>query len=523
MDLTRKYLAGRWPLWLLVLLQAAVILPFHYTTEFGERDSYRMFLGAFDSIRSGAWFDSSLLYNREASFGYYGFLYLLAPLFGRTPTALIELMNWLSVVSVVLFMIPFYLVIERLTDTTAAIASGLVLIATPVWWHCGVYGHPVTMALLFFFCGLALVGACDVAPSIIVQFSAVMLFSAALTFRFDATLLYLALAGVLWQARKTHPIRWMREGAIYVLIPLLLFEVLKHLLPAVTHGAAPPSVTGLLTRFERTTNLHNSLRNFTIGITEGFTPILLLCCPIAIWLLLKRKQIPLLLFVFAEVAANLVFFLLDPLPPRHFILMVPAMSLSGALVAMEALAAFQGKTTRYAGAMAGLATALLVAALSLALNGGPGFLSYLHSEYLDLSIINKQVAAANKIAADLVGLPSLGSPVVVLCDSNLVIAEMEKRAPGTTAIFNFMRDGNLVVGYHQVREGGNRFVMVEESWEEGNVKAFDKSGRFPDLPLLSAPFLTIPYTGTRRRLTVGSQAAARGNADYLISSTLPVM
>jgi hypothetical protein len=116
----------------LVAVQAASLFPFRFIGEFGERDSYRMLLGLVDTLTNGTPFDSSLLYNRQASFGYYGFWYLLAPLIGNTPQALAVAMNWLAFVSVVLFVIPEYLITEHMFGRDVAIASSLILTATPV-------------------------------------------------------------------------------------------------------------------------------------------------------------------------------------------------------------------------------------------------------------------------------------------------------------------------------------------------------------------------------------------------------
>jgi hypothetical protein len=57
---------------ILVALQAATLFHFRFVGEFGERDSYRMFLGLIDTLMNGTRFNSALLYNREISFGYYG-------------------------------------------------------------------------------------------------------------------------------------------------------------------------------------------------------------------------------------------------------------------------------------------------------------------------------------------------------------------------------------------------------------------------------------------------------------------
>jgi hypothetical protein len=61
------------PIAVLVAVQAASLFPFRFIGGFGERDSYRMLLGLVDTLANRTPFDSSLLYNRQASFGYLSF------------------------------------------------------------------------------------------------------------------------------------------------------------------------------------------------------------------------------------------------------------------------------------------------------------------------------------------------------------------------------------------------------------------------------------------------------------------
>jgi hypothetical protein len=238
----------RYPALILVLLQTAAILPFRYTQELGERDSYRMLLGLIDSLKHGSPFVSSLLYNREASFGYYAFLYALTPITGHSASTLIPAMNWIGLFSVILFVFPFYFVTERLFGRNIALSASIVLIATPVWWHCGLYGHPETTALLFFFFAMALLCRYTRRPPWPSQTGAFILVTATLTFRLDTVLLFPALIAMLCQLRKTPACDQVKEACLYTLGPLAFFFTAKLLLPRVTQGTAPPSIFALLTR-----------------------------------------------------------------------------------------------------------------------------------------------------------------------------------------------------------------------------------------------------------------------------------
>jgi hypothetical protein len=504
MQKDRRYIGRRVSIAVLVLLQIVALFPFRFTDELGQRDSYRMFLGLVDTLKTGALFNSSLLYNRELSFGYYGFLYALGSMPGITPLALVYALNWVSLISVILFVIPQYIVAERLFGGRVAVASGLILIATPVWWNCGLYGHPITPSLLLFFSGLAILCRYPDLPPLRIRVAALGLFTAALTFRFDVVLLVIALAGVLWEVRRTPAREFVKESSFYIVGSIALFFAVQHFLPAVSRGDAPPSILSLLIRFQNPSNIVSSVRESIIQVLDGFTPVLLLTVPISMWMLLRKGRISALLYVSGLIALNLLFWFPNPSPPRHYLMMAPAMSVSAALVS-EALAGRIARLRSYSGWIAGIAAAFCIVGISLALGHREGRRGYFPSQFEDRLIMMANIAGAKRAAEGLVRLPPLGTPVVVLCDSNLVIAEMEKFAADTSAAYRKAYAGPRAVGLHDVRQGGNQFVMIEQSWEETAIEDFDQSGSDMGLPVLSAPYLPIEYKGPRRRLVVDAR------------------
>jgi hypothetical protein len=488
----------------LIVLQVATLFPFRFTDEFGERDSYRMFLGLVDSLKTGTLFNSSLLYNREASFGYYGFLYALAPIIGNTPLGLISTMNWVGFLSVVLFAIPEYIVTERLFGGQVAAASGLILIATPVWWYCGLYAHPITTSLLLFFSGLAILCHHHHPPPVWIRITALGFFAAALIFRFDVVLLLIVLVAVLWEVRQM-PIRDVaKESAFYIVGSVALFGAAQQFLPPVNHGDAPPSILILLARFHNPSHIASSVRDSIIMLGQGFTPLPFLAVPISMWMLYRKSRYPALLFVSGVIAINLMFWLPNPSPARHYLMMAPAMSISTAFV-LEAFLSHRPRLRSSSGVIAGIAAAISIVGANMALSHGKGYLAYFPSQFEKRLGMKADIAQANRIAEGLVRLPPLATPVVVLCDSNLVIAEMVKLAADTSAVHRTAYAGMRPIALHDVRQGKNQFLMVEQSWDETVIEDFDQSGAYIGLPVLSAPYLPIEYKGTRRLLAIDSR------------------
>jgi hypothetical protein len=493
----------QWTIAVLVAIQAVSLFPFRFVDGFGERDCYRMLLGLTDTLAKGTPFDSSLLYNREASFGYYGFLYALTPLIGRTVEALMTAMNWIGFLSVSFFVIPQYLIVERLLGRRTAIVSGMILAATPVWWRCGLYGHPITTALLLFFTGLAILCHYDRSPPVGVRLGILGLFAAALTFRFDIVLLFVALVAVMLIRRQTRGLDLAKEVALYIFGSLALFEAAQHSLPSVQEGFRPESLLALLARYHSPSYFASGIRESVIVLGQGFTWVLLATIPVSAWILYRRREYAALLFVSGVIAVNLLFWLPNPQPPRHYLMMAPAMSVSGALVVVSFLSWITGRSPFTAWTV-GLVMAIGIVGASEAMHHSTDErLRYFRSPFETRFEVEEQIAEAKVIARELVRLPPLATPVVVLCDSNFVIAEMEKIARDTSATLTVVQAGAQEVGVHLVRQRRNEFIMVVQSWKENAVQGFDKSGAYADAPVLVAPYLSrIQYDGYRSRLSV---------------------
>ncbi|MDQ2711055.1 MAG: glycosyltransferase family 39 protein [Acidobacteriota bacterium] len=286
---------------ILVLVQAIALFPFRFTGGMQERDSYRMLLGMLDGITRGTYFASPLLYNREVSFGYYALIYGLSSLFGNSPAALVAIMNAISFAAAVLFVIPFYLVVEELFDRYTAIAACTLLAVVPVWWNVALYGHPIMPAMLLLFSAMAVLARqrSTITP-LHIRWLVVFTLGLALTFRFDVTLLFPALAAVIWH--RTPRIRAAAiTFAFYSIGAILFFKLAQLALPAVKNGPPPESILALLQRFENlgqvSGNVKEAIREAIIFMGEGFTPLLVMLAIPAFLIVICRRNVAQILFV----------------------------------------------------------------------------------------------------------------------------------------------------------------------------------------------------------------------------------
>jgi hypothetical protein len=387
----------------------------------------------------------------------------------------------------------------------AAIASGLILAATPTWFYCGLYGHPITIAMLLFFTGLAILCRYDRLPPLGTRLGVVGLFAAALALRFDTVLLFVAVAAVLWACRTAAPVGLGKEGLLYVLGSLTLFAIAQKSLPLVSRGPKPASILTLAKTFQIPSHLMSSVRESVIVLGQGFTAVLLVTIPVSAWILFRKRNYPALLFVSGTIAINLVFWLPNSSPPRHYLMMAPAMSASAALVALAAIAWLRVRQvlwSAWTAWSAGLVMAIAIFGVSELLHHyGTGHLSYFRSPFEKPAEVKAQAEKARRIAAELMFLPPLSTPVIVLCDANLVIAEMVKYPQALTVTGMYVYLDSQAIPIRVLQRGSNQFIMPEQGWDEAAIRNFDQSGTYPGLPVLVTTHLSdTKYDGYRRRL-----------------------
>jgi hypothetical protein len=492
----------------LVGFQALVLFPFRYTNALQERDCYRMLLGVLDGFQRSSFFSSPLFYNRQASFGYYALIELLAGVFGRSEPTLIALMNGISFASAVLFVIPFYLLVEKLFGQSIAFSSCVVLAVMPVWWNLALYGHPIMPATLLFFSGLAVLA---LSPgenvSLAARLYSLLLFTAALTFRFDVTLLFPAVAGVLW-FRTQRANTTLREILFYVIGAIVLFEVIQAMLPSVAGGPAPPSVIHILERFQNFGKLASGLQITTrtafLIMVLAFSPVALFLGLLGTWVGVRERDLKQILFNGCIIAGNILFWLPNAPPPRHYLQMAPALAVSTSLATTWLVSRVAKREMRPAlVAWCGAAIAASIVCTSLAISFRPGLPPEMQPPYLARFSLERERANESKIADELAALRGMTKPVLVLCDSTLVVARMELLTTGVRVYphMYYMKDGTPLL-FHEVVYRNIRLYMFEQSWIPKEVNfALDTLHVYPQLPVLVDPYNPkVFYRGPRERV-----------------------
>ena len=106
----RMLQAGLIGLWVLLPLYAVSLWACNYGATFGERDSYRVFVGIVDAMTHGADFRGPLMYGEDASPGYYLFLKFFISAFRIDIHQLIAALNAIGFACSLLCLIPLYVV-----------------------------------------------------------------------------------------------------------------------------------------------------------------------------------------------------------------------------------------------------------------------------------------------------------------------------------------------------------------------------------------------------------------------------
>ena len=469
-----------------------------------DRDSYRMLLGMLDSLAHGTHFTSPLLYNRQVSFGYYSLIYALTAIFGHSAATIIAVMNAVSLVSAVLFVIPFYLVVERLFDRNTAIAACVILPLVPDWWNSALYGHPNMPGMLLFFSGLALL-ARSAKVGLAVRLGSVLLIAAALSFRFDLILLFPAIAAVIL-SRDSRLAVGARRTIFYVIGAIVIFKLIQFTLPPLHGGPRPESMFVLLHRYQSPSRFFGSRAGFVrpfAAVGGAFGPLLLLLIVPACWILLRRKNFPQTLFTVAVIAIQIVFWLPNPTPVRHYIPMGPAVAVTASMSGVWFLSWVAASRLRAIHAWAsGIIIAVVCTAVSVGLHWAPGRAGKLDSPFWFRFSLDDYQRRASRIALDLIALRGPNQPLLVLCDSNFVAGRMQTLVHGVSVKLHQYRlaDGVPYV-FHQVDYGGRTFMMLEESFYGFIVDdALDRKRLYPNDPVLVDPYNPlVHYNGPRLR------------------------
>ena len=215
------------------------------------------------------------------------------------------------------------------------------------------------------------------------------------------------------------------ETLFYLLGALLLFKVSQLALPPIQGEA---TILDLLRHYHDPLHFFSRVGEAVAVMGEGFTPFLLLLSLRACGISLCMKNIPRGLFICGPILANLVFWLPNPSPARHYLPMAPAIATGAAIVDLRWFPTLHVLRERRPWVV-GILIGMVCVGSSLANDYLPWKLRQFESPFRSRFELEQLNQAASEIAPDLLGLPTLQSPLVVLCDSSFVVAEMRMLSP----------------------------------------------------------------------------------------------
>lgn len=435
---------------LLVVLSALAYFPFVYTLSFGEWDSYRVAAGVLDAVREDARVGESQIRNNSVSYAYSYLLLAFRDTVRDDPAALYAVMNYVNAVAATLATLPFFIVMRRYFGLLAATGATIVLMAVPVWWNLALYAHPMMPAVLFFLCALAAVGYREQfvrsgrRMAFAVDAVVVALLALTLMFRLDAVLLFpmltacVRLEGRSWTASFAVSIAW-------AVLALTLFIIVRKL---IFPGGG--ELGGVLTSLGYWHDPARIFENFVRGVTIfvlAAHPLFLALYGVGVVLLLLRRAWSALFFLLPTLVLNVLFWLPNPSPSRHFMYVAPVLAAGvGVTLAMLFRRGPDTATSRVpivAASAAGLALASLLVAeayfplLQRAYPWKYGVQDYSARAPIRSIVANKTrteayFRRAGAIGEHLAALPAAGQPYLVIVDPRPVQVELLMHAPNSS-------------------------------------------------------------------------------------------
>jgi hypothetical protein len=313
-----------------VLIFAVIAYSFQYRESLGESDLYRILVGLLDGKATGSELAGALQYNRPFGFGYIAALYVfLNDQILRSPPELIAVINNIGLWGAISALIAFWISTRLVYGTLAATVALIIFASAPMVLEMSTTGHPIILSF-------ALIGIASIfmfldlsrGAWILAQATAIPFLVAALAVRGD---IVLAFPWLVLTRIDTQSLRhFVKSGVLYCLAPtsaLVLFYILKLCFANFSEGAAPGSLNWFV-RFFSWANIVPAIAYLGLGcgiVTTVIGGLLVL------WSLKarskeaggsRRDSINLLLGPLTLVAFTTIFWIGNPQPARHFLLVL---------------------------------------------------------------------------------------------------------------------------------------------------------------------------------------------------------
>jgi len=318
-----------------IVIYAIIIHMHEYHTAFAESDLYRMLVGLLDGEVSGQGIASPLHYDRDFGFGYLGSLYAFAsPAVLRDPDRLTELMNQIGFWSMIPGLVFFWTAVRIVHGARVATVSLIILALGPMNPEMFTSGHPTILMFAFLSAAavllfLPLTGW----RAVLAAMGGFLLLLVGMTTRGE---IFLAFPWLVLARADTRSIRTFLTSCVLRSIApaaaIVVFLVLQKHLQAIVHADLAATVgTYFLESYSWVT-----VRPGLVYLALGCGIITVLASVVATaWYgginVMRgrslRQWAPELIGPLALVLTPLVFFLPNPVPTRHFFLVLAGMAI----------------------------------------------------------------------------------------------------------------------------------------------------------------------------------------------------
>jgi len=302
--------------------------PFH-----GEPDVYRMSMGIHYNLLTGEGLFGSFLYGKSFSFGYYFTVFKIIsvfPFFLKNLELLFIIITLVSSFLIIFFIINLF---SRFSPSKLHLNIFLALwILSPVWWECTTYSHPIVPAT-----ALSLAGAICLKnaynniswkKSLIYFVFSCLLFFISFSFRAEVMLVTPALFLLCVESARKDKSKLLLS-VVSILLAGIIFFIFQNYL--IRLSATPTSDTLQKVSFSSFTLLFNFLKHFAsftkvtkgiIAVIFAFGIVSIFFVPLGLYSAIKKGYYRYLIIMFLFIIPSLLFWLPNPTPFRHFLLVI---------------------------------------------------------------------------------------------------------------------------------------------------------------------------------------------------------
>jgi hypothetical protein len=305
-----------------------------YTNVLGESDLYRVLVGLLDGAVSGSGIASPVHYRPSLGFGYILGIYAFTPAdLLRDPDALIRIMNVVGWAAAVIGAFFFWVLVLLRHGDKAALVSLIVFAFSPMVLDLASSGHQIVIAFAFFSIAAALLAARSTGFwAILLRLVAMLLLICGLSARAEIFLAfpYIVLSETNFTSLRLFFISALRASVIPIIAFFGYIVIRKHF-------ATFPNEEAPVAFFHQFFHLTNVVPGFVYivlgcGIATAALAILIVPAAIVRTRWNKRQtniyaELGPLIAPIALVIIPFTFWITNPQPSRHFLLMLAGLAI----------------------------------------------------------------------------------------------------------------------------------------------------------------------------------------------------